>query len=353
MEDLIPFIAVGTGVLALFVVILALQKIKQLSQSVERLSTQIPGTGMTAKELATELGGSIDTAFKNYVPKPEALAAALSGVVEAAAKKSGEETAKMVGLVQEAGQQQQAGITKLQKALEESAAALKEQHTTAVKQFSEQLQAATKALADNSSALKESYAAAAKSAADQLASVGKNSAEQLAAAQKSISEASSGLSKGITSASTSLQAVLSGHAQEVQNALQGATAQLTDQYAGVVDSFKAVLTEHGAALKAAGGGWKDQLAGVLQEHAAKMSEANGILIAQLEKISTLEKEIVKVLHVQETIEGTIKQVATSEEFKATLEDLRTHIRESDKLIREVAKPRTIRLVESDGELTQV
>ena len=40
---------------------------------------KMPGTGATAKEIAGELGDAINTAFKNYVPQPEKLSAAVTG----------------------------------------------------------------------------------------------------------------------------------------------------------------------------------------------------------------------------------------------------------------------------------
>lgn len=41
-------------------------------------------------------------------------------------------------------------------------------------------------------------------------------------------------------------------------------------------------------------------------------------------------------------------VANSEEFKALVKDLRTHLAASDQALKEIAKPRRIRLVEQGG-----
>jgi hypothetical protein len=46
------------------------------------------------------------------------------------------------------------------------------------------------------------------------------------------------------------------------------------------------------------------------------------------------------------VDGTLKSVTASEEFAATLNALRAHVEETDKVLREMAKPRKIRLVES-------
>ncbi len=282
------------GVATLLVLVLALWKIIALGKLVNQLAEKIPGTDMTAKELAGELGGSIDQAFSNYVPKPEQLASALKEAVETA------------------GNAQRAEAEKLSKAIAESASALKEA-----------VEAAGKTQRDEAEKLNQAFAESAAGVKDGLAAAGQSAAEPLQKANTALKEAAESVSGSIGAAAEKLQAVLGGHAQEVQNALQGV-----------------------------GGAWRDEISGALSEHAQKLSEANNQLAAQLEQIATLEKEIVKILHVQETVEGAMKEVAASEEFKATLEALRTHVQESDKLLREVAKPRTIRLVESDGEIAQ-
>ena len=59
-----------------------------------------------------------------------------------------------------------------------------------------------------------------------------------------------------------------------------------------------------------------------------------------------------MLHVQQSVDETLKAVATSEEFRKTLETLNKHVEASDALLREAARPKTIRLVESDGDVAQ-
>ncbi len=74
-----------------------------------------------------------------------------------------------------------------------------------------------------------------------------------------------------------------------------------------------------------------------------------VLVLVLLKIVALGKLIKRL---SERIEGTLKEIAASEEFKATLEELRTHLHESDQLLREAAKPRAIRLVETDEDIVE-
>lgn len=231
-NSLIPLGTVVIGALTLVVLIIALAKIAALSKLLTRLSEQIPGTGMTAKELASELGGSIDQAFKNYVPKPDALAAALGQAVESA---------------------------------------------------------------------------------------GQQTAEQVKQANASLAESAKSLTEG-----------LGGVGQELQNALQGAAAQTKDNYAEVIGAIQTALSQH----------------------ATKLEAANQALAAQLDKIATLEKDIQEVLRVQQVVDGTMKTIATSESFTGLLTSIQSHLQESEKLLREAARPRTIRLVETEGEVSQ-
>ncbi len=220
----------------LLVLFWALVKIVALGKLVAQLAEKIPGTAMTAKELADELGPSIDQAFANYVPKPESLEKVISGAVGDAAK---------------------------------------------------------------------------------------GNIEQVQTISKTLTEAASAFASGSETSAKQLSAALAGYAEEIQNSLVGVGAR-----------------------------WKDDLSGMLEEHTQQVKEANQALSADLQKIAALQQEIEKVLHVQQTVEGLVSQVATSEAFTQTLDGLRKHLEESDHLLREAAKPRTIRLVESDDELSE-
>ena len=123
-------------------------------------------------------------------------------------------------------------------------------------------------------------------------------------------------------------------AKQREKDFQNLVASLRTEEEAIAESYakrRAIIeanTADGSAQRA------DLLARLEQDHAA-----------QLEKIQVLGKEIEKVFHVQQMVDGTLKAVTTTEEFKTTLASLRQHIEKSDALIREVAKPRTIRLVE--------
>jgi uncharacterized protein YidB (DUF937 family) len=132
--------------------------------------------------------------------------------------------------------------------------------------------------------------------------------------------------KALEATSQQLGAGLTGGSQKMQSSLEDGSKKLSD-----------VLSSVSAKLDAS-----------LRDHADKTSKASELLGAQLEKIATLEKEIDKLLKLQQATEGTIKSVAASDEFKNLVKALRDHLQASDTLLREVAKPRTIRLVEQDA-----
>ena len=216
-------IALIVAVVTLVLLVVAIIKLLALSKSVNRLAEQIPGTGMTAKELAGELGGSIQSSFQQFMPQPEKVSGAISSSVETSVKAA-------------LGQ-----VESLHKKLLDAQDAVLDKWSAHEKNTTTSLGAITKALDDN--------------------------AKSLAAA--------------------------------------------------------------------------------LKDHAEKTAKASEQLSAQLDKISAIGKEIDKLLHLQQATEGTLKSVASTEEFKKTLEGLRTHLEASDKMLKEIAKPRTIRLVEQE------
>lgn len=188
------------------------------------------------------------------------------------------------------------------------ASAVTEAAAGAARKTGEEIEKIQKHLVESQMSLLEKWQGSEKKAADQLASI-----------EKTLGKACADLAAGAT---------------KMDDALRGHIKGLKE---GLASTFSAA---------------KDELEPILKQHAEKLKEANQELAAQLEKIISLEKEIQKVLHVQEVTDGTLKTVAASEEFVKMMGTLRSHIEESDKLLREVSKPRTIRLIETETETTQ-
>jgi hypothetical protein len=184
----------------------------------------------------------------------------------------------------------------------------------------------------------EQAAAAMKEAVE---SVVKNVANEMAKLEKAGSTVASSLTDGLNANTEKMKALLAAHTQGIDKVIGGILAKLP-----------AALERHADLVGHAGDGWGKQLGKVFDQHAGNIQAANETVAAQLAKIAELEKEVGKVLHIQELVEGAMKDVAVSQEFQKTLASLRQHLESSDRLLAEVSKPRTIRLVETDAEVSE-
>lgn len=92
-----------------------------------------------------------------------------------------------------------------------------------------------------------------------------------------------------------------------------------------------------------------KLTAALEQSSAKIGTAQTEVAAQLGRVTALASSIDNVLKLQQAVDGTLKGVAVTDEFKSTLVELKRHLAESDQLLKNATKPRTIRLVEKDNE----
>lgn len=321
------FAATGLGVAGatLFLYLLVLGRIDACleRQLLGRLPGEIAGLKITADELARALGGAIEKAFRDYMPQPEKLAAATTGAVEATLKSA----AGSLDAVHKRLLDVQEGLATKFAALQKESAA--------------SMEAALKKQADGNDALAAKWAAAQKEVVALMESAQKKQVEagdaqtaKLAAGQKEAITALGAAHQKFLDAGQALAEKQSGHQKETvlsleaaKKAMDAVAAQLQTNLAGTTEKWQAAL----------------------QAHAQQLSAANQALVAQLEKIQTMGKDIEKVLHIQQTVDNTIKSVTTTEDFRNTLATLKSHLEKSDNLLREVTKPRSIRLVESNPE----
>ena len=70
---------------------------------------------------------------------------------------------------------------------------------------------------------------------------------------------------------------------------------------------------------------------------------------QLEKVTQLGTEIDKVLRTTQAMEATLRQVGSSDEFRQTLANLRSHLSTSDELLKQLSRPRKVIFQEARGE----
>lgn len=162
--------------------------------------------------------------------------------------------------------------------------------------------------------------------------------------QKMLTESQSQLVQKWMSAATATTTDL----KDTEKALATVVTDLTNGLSTNAEKMKNMLITHTQSLEKTMGTVPSHMKTVLAEHNEKFQAANVGLTAQLGKIAELEKDIQKILHLQQSVDNTLKGVAATEEFKQTLVALRTHLQESDKLLQEMSKPKTIRLVESES-----
>ncbi|MBU0678688.1 MAG: hypothetical protein KJ626_11285 [Verrucomicrobia bacterium] len=284
-----------------------------IAQLISRLPACLPGTSVSAKELGDSIGSAIDAAFSKHLPQPERYATAVSDAAAALGTRTAEQVEKLNGKLLET---QSRLLEALQKA-----------EAQAVRQVDE-TKAAMAALAGNfKSVLAEQSGVISKQSAETtsaLASLATQFKSIFAEQSSSMSKQSAELKSSLAALSTDLGAVLSEHSKSLSNVSS--------------EINTAISNGHTSGAK--------KIEQSLAEHADKVQSASQQLAAQLDKITELEQDIQKVLHVQEVVDGTIKSVTATEEFSSMLTSLRTHLEESDKVLREVSKPRKIRLVET-------
>lgn len=262
-----------------------------MGRLLSRLPSNIPQTAMTAADLAEALGGAINKAFKDHVPQPEETANAMKNAV--------------AGVVNDVARQ------------------VEKMETT---------------LAKNQSELVGKWMDAATTTTTDLKS-----------AEKALSAVVNDLTGGLSSNMDKMKVAFSAHTHDLDKAMGTLAGRVKEMQSVELTKLQEALEGSVAQIGKAGENWGTQLQTVLSESINRMTTASQNLADQLGKIAVLEADIEKVLHVQGAVEQTMKAVASTEEFKQTMDAIRSHLEESDKMLRELAKPRTIRLVETDAD----
>ncbi len=181
-------------------------------------------------------------------------------------------------------------------------------------------QTASKSVADSMAAL----AAAQAKFVEQLA---KSQDQAAALAAKAQQEAATQLSKAHADAAAQIAKAQTEAASQIAKAQQDASAQVAKAQGEV----------------------SAKLTAAQQESAAQIAKTQDKVAEQLGRVSEIAASIDKIFKLQQAVDGTLKGVAVTDEFKSTLVELKRHLAESDQLLKNAAKPRTIRLVEKDNE----
>ncbi len=208
--------------------------------------------------------------------------------------------------------------------------AMKSAVEQAVGQTRGEIEKLQQAFVQNQTALVEKWTRSAETTTSDLKNV-----------EKALSTIVNDLTGGLGKTSEKLSALLDGHNKEFRQSVQQ-----------MVERLDAVLKQHAEMVQAGGGDWGERIRTAMADALGKFEESQRALAAQLDKIAALQQSIENVLHMQQVVDGTVKTVAASEEFAKLIAALREHLQASDNLLREVSKPRRIRLVESEGEISE-
>jgi biopolymer transport protein ExbB/TolQ/uncharacterized coiled-coil DUF342 family protein len=84
-------------------------------------------------------------------------------------------------------------------------------------------------------------------------------------------------------------------------------------------------------------------------YADRIQQSVDALTGQLDKVTQLGNEIDKVLHTTQSMEATLRQVGSSDEFRQTLANIRNHLTTSDELLKQLSRPRKMVFAEQRAE----
>jgi hypothetical protein len=132
-------------------------------------------------------------------------------------------------------------------------------------------------------------------------------------------------------------------------AQQEAAAQLAKAQQESASQITKAQTDAAAQVAKAQADMAARLSAAQEQAAAQLGKAQTEVATQLGRVSELASSIDHVLKLQQAVDGTLKGVTVTEEFKNTLLELKRHLAESDTLLKNVSKPRAIRLVEAANE----
>lgn len=156
-------------------------------------------------------------------------------------------------------------------------------------------------------------------------------------------------------------------AQKASDAMASATDKLTDAQKAAASSVQSSTTALAdaqqkalAALAKAQSESADAIAKAQSAAAASTAKAQADaadaiakgqaeIAKQLDRVNALASTIDNVLRLQQSVDGTLKDISAADEFKTTLLELKRHLAESDELIKTATKPRKIRFVENPAE----
>ena len=183
-------------------------------------------------------------------------------------------------------------------------------------------------------------------ASAQMAKSLQEAAAQMAKAQQ---DASAQLAKAHQDAAAPIAKAHQDAASQVVKAQQEAVAQIVKTQQEAAAQIAKAQQESSALIAKAQGEMSAKLSATQESSSVQLGKAQTEVATQLGRITALASTIDNVLKLQQSVDNTLKGVTVTEEFKSTLLELKRHLAESDQLLKNAAKPRSIRLVEKDNE----
>jgi hypothetical protein len=157
------------------------------------------------------------------------------------------------------------------------------------------------------------------------------------------------VAKSVSSSTESLAASQTEFAAQLAKAQEAAAAQITQSQEAAAAQFVKSQKEAAEVISKAQSETAAKLAAAQEAAAGQLSKSQAEVAAQLGRVTEVASSIDTILKLQQTVDGTLKGVTATAEFKDTLVELKRHLSESDELLKNAAKPRTIRLVEKDND----
>lgn len=134
----------------------------------------------------------------------------------------------------------------------------------------------------------------------------------------------------------------------IRGGVEEAGKNISDQGASVAKAMESAQSGFASSLSGAGKEAVENLSASLASQADRLERTSSSLTAQIEKLTEVELKIDSLINVQKSVDHTMQAVSSTQEFKDTLNALRTHIEQSDVVLKELSKPRSITLVQEDA-----
>ena len=191
----------------------------------------------------------------------------------------------------------------------------------------------------------------------------RSSADVQTAIAKAIADAIEKSQSGVTAELVKVQKEIGGFAGQINTANSASQKGLAD-FVGKVSNLggdwstqvMGAFTAHRNMLQGAleevqknSEAWRARFESSVNAHAASIEKSNRALAESLEKIALIGRDIDKLLHVQQTIDTSLENMSRTEDFKRTIGRLAEHLESVERTLKETAKPRSIRLVETHAD----